>query len=554
MKRTLRPAIPSVDPLSHNPPKHLAQREAHVALSIPNSIRVACDLPPEDPKRWFDKTLSDGKGKPLIPLDGNEVMYLIGYQEIHYAIEEGMQRAIKERGRRNRFIYLLGLVMETSVSMRTPIMNLLSSAYRAGVQVRVMLWKNNREIAQAFMQDGFMVGAGTIVAAFTNELKNQPEVRGINEHGSAIHDGRCLHFGSHHQKILVVHDGLELVAFCGSMDIGSSAHEVHCRIKGPAAYTLLTLFHERWKDHPNHVALEVKEEAWHKGNWDGAIPRPEPLEPTFPRQYVQIARTYGNGDIPFDLSDPVSAYGDPREYLTSKPYSFAPNGEQSAKKMILHAISQARQFIYIEDQYLVSMEVSKALESALVRGIKHLTILVTEKADMPQTGNHRIRFLAALRKTGGDKVGVFYRKDDYVHSKVYIMDDELAILGSANCNRRSLTYDSEVMAAICDQQVTQVYDYGYNFAHRLRIALWAEHLNMDTDEGRAELADGVASVVHWAKPPSDARIAPYQEMSYEDHTAEDVAALVETADPERISLAVPSKVLSWENVIDPDGS
>src|ERR1700733_12000038 len=37
----------------------------------------------------------------------------------------------------------------------------------------------------------------------------------------------------------------------------------------------------------------------------------------------------------------------------------------------------------------------------------------------------------------------------------------------------------------------------YTFAHRLRIKLWAHHLNMDNKQGWAELADGVASVDAW---------------------------------------------------------
>jgi hypothetical protein len=37
----------------------------------------------------------------------------------------------------------------------------------------------------------------------------------------------------------------------------------------------------------------------------------------------------------------------------------------------------------------------------------------------------------------------------------------------------------------------------YTFAHRLRISLWAEHLNMNTQDGHGQLADGVASAANW---------------------------------------------------------
>ena len=96
----------------------------------------------------------------------------------------------------------------------------------------------------------------------------------------------------------------------------------------------------------------------------------------------------------------------------------------------------------------------------------------------------------------------------FVHSKVYIIDDQFAIIGSANCNRRGIDSDTEVVAGIAD---TSTLDHpALHFAHRFRVALWAHHLNLDTPTGHAELLDGVASAVHWAKPPAGAQIEPYQ--------------------------------------------
>jgi phosphatidylserine/phosphatidylglycerophosphate/cardiolipin synthase-like enzyme len=106
------------------------------------------------------------------------------------------------------------------------------------------------------------------------------------------------------------------------------------------------------------------------------------------------------------------------------------------------------------------------------------------------------------------------------------MDDRFAIIGSANANRRGLTHDSEVTAGIYDPSDDPL-------PHRLRVALWAEHLNMDTPSGRASLADGVASARFWLSPPSGARIAPYDE----------------NADIEWLHTDT-----TWNSVIDPDGS
>jgi hypothetical protein len=92
-----------------------------------------------------------------------------------------------------------------------------------------------------------------------------------------------------------------------------------------------------------------------------------------------------------------------------------------------------------------------------------------------------------------------------LHSKIWIIDDEFVLMGSANCNQRSLTHDSEICAAIADEP--RFHSCGLSLAQRLRIALWAEHLGMDNPSGHAELVDGVAAGVHWLKDqrPRNAR-------------------------------------------------
>jgi phosphatidylserine/phosphatidylglycerophosphate/cardiolipin synthase-like enzyme len=203
--------------------------------------------------------------------------------------------------------------------------------------------------------------------------------------------------------------------------------------------------------------------------------------------------------------------------------------------MILHAINQARRFIYLEDQYLVSMDVSAALVRALPR-IQHLTIVIPHtnllsSTECPQDfKSRRSAFIAPLVAAGGSKVRIFHlhppgAPNTYVHSKMWVIDDEFAIIGSANCNRRSYTHDSEVTAG--------VYDPDRSFAKQLRMALWAKHLNM----APSALTDGVASARFWLSPPPGAHVAPFNHL-----------AAVTTGNAPRCRLA------SWDTHIDPDGS
>ena len=148
----------------------------------------------------------------------------------------------------------------------------------------------------------------------------------------------------------------------------------------------------------------------------------------------------------------------------------------------------------------------------------------------------RIRFCAApLRAAGGSKVRVFHlaplsAPGSYVHAKSWVFDDEFAIVGSANINRRGYSHDSEAVVGIYDPRRPSL-------AKRLRIALWAKHLNLNTSAGRAALDDGVKSARFWLKRPPGAHAAPFDET-----------AGITASDAFRCRLA------SWDGQIDPDGS
>lgn len=451
--------------------------------------------------KWFET----GGNPSMQPIrSGNLVTPLIDGPDTFKSMYEALLTANSS----DHYIYLLGWWLNDDLKLlendpNSTIQEIFKNASQKGVQIRAMLWYQH----------------------FTDLWQNSKEVDRINklETGAAILDSRHLYFGSHHQKILIVKGTKGLIAFCGGVDInpdrvcspcswlvsdggdGIPFHDVHCRIQGFAAYDLLRIFVERWQDHPDHDFLdkkapllgtsEIPDKKWSIGSLN-----------------VQIGRTYGNLK-----KDPV--------------YHFAPNGEQTARRMILRAISEARQYIYMEDQYLVNMEASQALVKALPN-IQHLTILIPDGSitSMPQTNYRRQQFIAPLKKSGGDKVRVFKLSPPgslhtYVHSKVYIIDDRFAIIGSVNCNRRSWTHDSEVMAGIYDPICGE-------FARNLRIALWAEHLCITKEDSR--LIDGVKSADLWLRPPGRfKRIEPYDE----------------NADIESIHTDI-----NWNIIVDPDGS
>lgn len=76
----------------------------------------------------------------------------------------------------------------------------------------------------------------------------------------------------------------------------------------------------------------------------------------------------------------------------------------------------------------------------------------------------------------------------YIHAKCMIVDDRVAIIGSANINERSMlgSRDSEVAAIVRDTEVLDSYMAGEpykvgKFPHTLRVRLMREHLGVDVD-------------------------------------------------------------------------
>ena len=188
--------------------------------------------------------------------------------------------------------------------------------------------------------------------------------------------------------------------------------------------------------------------------------------------------------------------------IRTAPYAFAKKGDQSIRKMIENAIQQAQRFIYIEDQYLIDQDIAKLIARQLPK-LRHVTILIPPPAFNTYFSVARGKFLDILYNAGAGKVNVYCPSSGidgcgtYVHAKTWVFDDKFAAIGSANCNYRGLTHDSEVSAGIYDASKDSTLTY--TFAHRLRIKLWAHHLNMDNERGWAELADGVASVDAWKR-------------------------------------------------------
>ncbi|WP_313389473.1 phospholipase D-like domain-containing protein [Achromobacter aegrifaciens] len=96
-----------------------------------------------------------------------------------------------------------------------------------------------------------------------------------------------------------------------------------------------------------------------------------------------------------------------------------------------------------------------------------------------------------LRNYGATRLGVLTEMV-YVHSKLTIVDDAVAVIGSANINDRSLNGngDTELAAVVADDEGAAMTEVGAGisvvtrkFARDLRMNLWRKHLGMMVESG-----------------------------------------------------------------------
>lgn len=252
----------------------------------------------------------------------------------------------------------------------------------------------------------------------------------------AVPFGAC-----HHQKVLVVDDRL---AFCGGGDISvdrwdspahldedrrrimpkqaehAPRHEVMLMVDGEAARSLGDLARERWR-RASGETLAPPPDA-------GGDPWPDHVPPHMQDVEVAIART-----------EPA--------------WKGRPMVEE-IRRLNLACIAAAKETIYLENQYFTSPLITEALAARLAEPEGPEVVLIsTQKAPswFDRLTMDRARGAMIWRLRAADVFGRFRaycpvtsgRETIIVHSKVSVVDDRVARVGSANLNNRSGGFDTE---------------------------------------------------------------------------------------------------------------
>lgn len=234
----------------------------------------------------------------------------------------------------------------------TEIGTVFAAASRRGVDVRGLLWRSHFDRFQ-------------FSASENRHLGEEIEEAG----GQCLLDMRVRPLGSHHQKLVVLRHPLNPerdVAFIGGIDLCHGRnddrhhggdpqrqemaavygtrppwHDIQLAVQGPAVGDAETVFRERWNDpaplsrNPFHL---IGERLRRQDRTARPLPPQLPDPPPRGSHAVQILRTY-----------PPRRPG----------YPFAPKGERSVARGYQKALARARSLVYIEDQYLWSVDVAK---------------------------------------------------------------------------------------------------------------------------------------------------------------------------------------------------
>ncbi len=122
-------------------------------------------------------------------------------------------------------------------------------------------------------------------------------------------------------------------------------------------------------------------------------------------------------------------------------------------KYFVTLVQNAKKSIIITNPYLVPDEsLLNALISAALRGV-HVSILNSEAMDQWMVGHAQRSYYEQLLQAG--VVISLYKKPQLVHEKYFSVDDEIAIIGSSNLDRRSFELNHECIVAVYNEKVAK---------------------------------------------------------------------------------------------------
>jgi cardiolipin synthase len=305
--------------------------------------------------------------------------------------EEAYPDMLEAIARAQRTVWIESYIFDDGAAA-TAFAEALGAAQRRGVQVRVLL-----------------DGVGTISWRGSG-------LRLLEQHGVRVATflplrlwPPMLHINlRNHHKLMTV-DGA--AAWVGGMNISDDHYvkdrseamaDLHFRIEGPVVAQLEGVFAEHWRFAAGETLARSAQPAAARGS--------------------SYCRAITDG--PNDAVDRLQL-------------------------VLLAAIANAHRRICIMTPYFIPTgALSGALQSAALRGVE-IEIVLPRRSDQWWADSATRRWLTQLV---GRQMKVYYRPAPFAHTKLFLMDDYYALVGSANLDPRSLRLNFELVVEVYDAQ------------------------------------------------------------------------------------------------------
>lgn len=352
-------------------------------------------------KRGVTKAESQ-KGDKLIELlgnstgfyanDGNDVKVLQNGKETFDTIFKALEKA-------EHFIHVQYYIFESG-ELFDKLYHLFERKIKEGVEVRILY---------------------DAIGSFSLGKNAIKQFRNI---GAKVYSIMPLKFGSflftlnyrNHRKIIVI-DGH--TGFTGGINISDKYikpvsdlgiwDDTHLYIKGPAVDSLNRVFIKDYYFASNQSELLLNE------------------------QYLPEIESCGDIRVQIVASGPDSSH-------------------PAIMQQYIKMINLAEEYIYISNPYFIpNSALIEALRIAALSDVK-IKLLVPKQSDSWLAKHSMLSFFEELLWLG---VEVYQQKDSFLHSKVIVLDGEIASVGSGNFDHRSFEHNFETNALIFDKPITE---------------------------------------------------------------------------------------------------
>lgn len=139
----------------------------------------------------------------------------------------------------------------------------------------------------------------------------------------------------------------------------------------------------------------------------------------------------------------------------------------------IFCIANAKKYIYIQTPYFLPTEgINQALQTAALGGVD-VRLMLPKRSDARSANMATHSFIDDMLKAG---VKVYLYEPGFLHSKLTVIDDSIACIGSANMDFRSFEHNFEISAFVYDttfaQKMKKVFQHDIHHCEQVIPSRW----------------------------------------------------------------------------------